>query len=190
MKKITFAAVVIASLCTAVILTSLCTAAFGQNTNSQTVSMNTGNAIQITFTGSGNATGGAVTLAFNNVSDYANGVISTAQEMEITSNKNFNVAVKSSSTNFTYSGSTSPAPTMPVSGILKLQVSANTTGGSIASPFTSSGYASITSANQNLINAGTVGSSQLFSVIYQATPGFAYPAGMYTVDVVYTATQL
>jgi len=26
--------------------------------------------------------------------------------------------------------------------------------------------------------------------MYQATPGFSYPAGTYTTDVVYTATQL
>ncbi len=40
-----------------------------------------------------------------------------------------------------------------------------------------------------LISNGQNGGNQTFSVMYNATPGFAYPAGTYTVDVVYTATQ-
>jgi hypothetical protein len=110
--------------------------------------------------------------------------------LKVRSNKNFNVQVKSNATNFSYSGSTSPSPTMPVSGVLLLEVTANSTGGSIASPFSSSSYSTITSTNQNLISNGTKGGDQTFSVGYKATPGFNYPGGTYTVDVDYTATQL
>ncbi|MGN6476924.1 MAG: hypothetical protein ACTHKV_06850 [Flavipsychrobacter sp.] len=160
------------------------------STATQTVNLNLSNAIEITFTGSSSATGAAVNLAFNTVNDYANGVTSAAQELKVRSNKNFTVAIKANSTNFSYTGTTSPAPVMPVASVLDVMVSANGTGGTIASPFSSTAYADVTASNQNLISNGSRGGNQTFSVKYQATPGFSYPAGTYTTDVVYTATQL
>ncbi len=71
----------------------------------------------------------------------------------------------------------------------ELMVSANTTGGTIATPFSGTAYSTLTSTDQNLISNGTYGANQLFSVQYQATPGFTYPAGTYTTNVIYTATQ-
>jgi hypothetical protein len=165
-------------------------AAKAQNASStatQTVNLNLSNAIELTFVGSGTATGAAVNLAFTTVNDYANGVTSAAQQLKVRSNKAFGVTVKSNNANFTYSGSTTPAPVMPVNGILAAKVSANTTGGTIAGTFSS--YTDLTTTAANMISNGTYGGNQLFSVMYEATPGFAYPAGTYTVDVVYTATQ-
>ncbi|MBL7682932.1 MAG: hypothetical protein JNK00_06190, partial [Flavipsychrobacter sp.] len=120
--------------------------------------------------------------------DYANGVQSSAQGLKVRSNKKFGVTVKTNATNFSYTGSTTPAPTMPVSGVLALKVSANGTGGAIAGSF--SGFVGLTSTAANLLTNCNNGGNQTFSVMYEATPGFAYPAGTYTVDVVYTATQL
>jgi len=160
------------------------------STATQTVNLNLSDAIELTFTGSSSATGATVNLAFNTVNDYANGITSAAQELKVRSNKNFSVTVKTSSANFSYSGSTTPAPTMPVSGVLALKVSANSTSGTVATPFSTTSYAGLTSSNQNLITNGSRGGNQTFSVMYQATPGFSYPAGTYTTDVVYTATQL
>lgn len=157
---------------------------------SQTVNLNLSNAIEITFTGTGNSEGADVNIPFNSVNDYANGVESNEQELRVRSNKDFSVAVKTNASDFTYTGSTTPAPVMPVSGVLALEVSKNNTGGSIASPFSGNGYATLTSADQELISKGDRGGNQRFAVKYKATPGFAYPAGTYTVDVVYTATQL
>ena len=77
---------------------------------------------------------------------------------------------------------------MPVSGVLAAQVTANATGGTIASAFNSA-YGGLTASAQSLISSCTNGGNQTFSVQYQATPGFAYPAGTYTTNVVYTATQ-
>ena len=176
----------------AAILTSAI-AANAQTVNSsatQTLNLSLANAIEITFTGSGTATGGAVSLAFNTVNDYANGVTSAAQELKVRSNKTFTVAVKANSANFSYAGSTTPAPTMPVSGVLGLKVTANGTGGTIATPFSASAYNGLTNTNANLISNGVNGGNQTFSVMYQATPGFSYPAGTYSADVAYTATQL
>ncbi|MBN9484085.1 MAG: hypothetical protein J0H46_12070 [Bacteroidetes bacterium] len=176
-------------------IAAILTSAYAANaqvssTATQTVNLNLSNAIELTFTGSGNANGADVNLAFNTVNDYANGVTSGAQELKVRSNKNFSVTVKTSSANFSYTGSTTPAPTMPVSGVLALKVSANGTSGTVATPFSTTAYAGLTSSNQNLITNGSRGGNQTFSVMYQATPGFSYPAGTYTTDVVYTATQL
>ena len=157
------------------------------STATQTVNLALSNAIELTFTGSGTATGSAVTLSFTTVNDYANGIESAAQQLKVRSNKAFGVTIKTNNANFTYSGTTSPAPVMPVAGVLDAKVSANTTGGTIAGTFGS--YSDLSSSAQNLISNGTYGGNQLFSVMYKATPGFAYPAGTYTVDVVYTATQ-
>ena len=154
----------------------------------QTVNLSLTDAIELTFTGSGTATGAAVTLPFTTVNDYANGVTSSAQALKVRSNKNFTVAVKANATNFTYVGSTTPVPVMPVASVLDVKVSTNGTGGTIAGSFAN--YADITGTNQSLITNGTRGGNQTFSVQYQATPGFSYPAGNYSVDVVYTATQL
>jgi antitoxin component of RelBE/YafQ-DinJ toxin-antitoxin module len=176
----------------AIAIVSFSIAANAQNASAnanQNVSLTLSNAIAITFTGSGTNTGAAVTLPFSTVSDYANGVTSAAQQLRVQSNLPFSVTVKSNAANFSYTGSYTTGTTMPVSGVLKLMVSANATGGTIASPFSSVSYATLSSADQNLINNGTYGANQLFSVQYQATPGFTYPAGTYTTQVVYTATQ-
>jgi hypothetical protein len=170
---------------------SFATAANAQvnSTAQQQVNLNLSNAIEITFTGSGTATGSPVTMAFTTVADYASGVESAAQQLKVRSNKNFTVAVKANSANFSYTGSTTPAPTMPVASVLGIMVPTNGTGGSIATPFSASAYSAITATNQNLITAGTNGGNKTFEVKYKADPQFNYPAGTYTVDVVYTATQ-
>lgn len=155
----------------------------------QNVNVALSNAIEITFTGTGTATGADVTIPFSTVNDYANGVETSSQELKVRSNKDFTVSVKTNSANFSYSGSTSPAPTMPVDGVLGVMVTANSTGGTIGNNFSNSAYNTLKSSNQDLISSGSRGGNQTFSVKYKATPGFAYPAGTYTVDVVYTATQ-
>lgn len=147
------------------------------------------NAIEIKFTDNLSHVGGNVTLSFTNVNNYANGVESSEQELSISSNKNYTIAVKTNADKFTYSGTTSPAPDMPVNGVLALVVTENNTNGSIAGPFSNSSYATLTNSNQGLLTAATRGGNKTFSVKYKATPGFAYPAGNYSVNVVYTATQ-
>jgi hypothetical protein len=172
-------------------LLSISGAAFAQATSSanQNVSLSLSNAIAITFVATGNNVGTAVSIPFATVADYTNGVQSTAQQLKVQSNKAFNVTVNANAANFTYTGTTTPAPSMPVSGVLGIEVSANGTGGTIASPFSAASFATLTAASQALLNGATYGGNQTFSVIYQATPGFAYPAGTYTTNVVYTATQ-
>ena len=155
----------------------------------QTVNLNLTNALEITFTGTGTNTGSTVNLDFNTVNDYASGVESSAQEIKVRSNKNFGVTVRTSGAYFsvTNNGNTTTS-TMPTSS-LGVEVSANSTGGSIASGFSSSAYNALSSTAANLIDNATYGGDQKFSVKYKATPGWAFPAGVYATDVIYTATQ-
>ena len=113
---------------------------------SQTTKLSLSDAVEIIFTGSGTATGSLVTLPFTSVDNYANGVESTEQQLKIRSNKNFTVAVKSNATNFTYSGTTTPAPVMPVASVLDVQVSTAGTGNTVTAPFTA--YADVTASSQ------------------------------------------
>ena len=158
-----------------------------QTTATQTVSPTITNSIAIIFSGTGTSTGSAVSIPFSTVSDYANGVTSATQALVVESNMSFNVTVNASSASFTYSGTTTPSPVLAVTS-LKLMVTANGTGGSIAGTFGSS-FTSLTSSAQNLITGGTSGSNQTFSIQYKATPGYGFPAGTYTTSIVFTATQ-
>ena len=157
---------------------------------SQTVNLNLSNAIELSFTGTGNDKGNDVNIPFNTVNDYANGVESNSQELKVRSNKDFSVTVKTNASDFSYKGTTTPAPKMPVQDVLGIMVSDNNTGGAIVAPFSEKGYASLSGKEQELIEKANRGGNQTFAVKYKATPGFEYPAGTYSVDVVYTATQM
>ena len=93
--------------------------------------------------------------------------------------------IKSDALNFTYSGTTTPAPQARISDILSMMVTENNTGGSLSYQ----NYASIPNGNATIINWGTPGGNRTFKVKYKATPGFALPAGTYTANIIYTAVQ-
>ncbi|MEZ5018399.1 MAG: hypothetical protein R2800_15165 [Flavipsychrobacter sp.] len=176
----------------AALLVFISSTALAQSTSSsagQNIILTLTDAIEFSFINTGNSVGNDVTLPFSNVNAYANGVESTAQELKVRSNKGFTVTVKTTATNFSYNGSATPVPVMPILQVLGLQVTANGTGGNIAAPFANSSYNTLSSTSQNLINYGHRGGNQTFSIKYKATPGFAYPAGTYTAEIVYTATQ-
>lgn len=176
----------IIAIITALLLSFIVKAQTTSNTASQQVNLDLTDAIAISFISSSSTTGSTINLNFKNVKNYANGVTSAAQQLKVQSNKNFTVSVKTNSTNFSYTGPTSPAPVMPIN-ILSLEVIANATGGTVASPFNK--FGSLSSGSQNLITNCTYGGNKTFVVKYKATPGFSYPAGTYTTTVVYTATQ-
>lgn len=163
-------------------LVSFTLAANAQSANTtQTVQLSLSNALEISFTGTNG--GATVNMPFTTVADYASGIESGAQELKVRSNRNFKVDVKTASGTFT-----GGSGNMPVQGVLALAVTANTTGGTTNATFNNT-YASLNAGNQDIIINGSKGGDQRFSVKYKATPGFAYPAGTYTVDVIYTATQ-
>jgi hypothetical protein len=149
----------------------------------QNVALNLSNAIVISF-----VSGGTVTVPFASIADYVNGLPSSDQQIKVQSNKGFNVTMNANAENFTYSGSTTPAPVMPLNNVLYVEVAANNTGGSIGTVF-SNHYGSVTTSPQTILKGCNNGGNQTFSVEYFTQPGFSYPAGTYTVNVIYTATQ-
>ena len=156
---------------------------------SQSVKLVMSNAIELTFVSTRGDRGEEVNMYFKEVNDYANGVQSEKQQLKVRSNKNFSVNVKTNSGNFTYTGNSKPAPVMPVKGILGLRMVENNTDGATGTTFEVKGFATLAAEDQQLISGGKRGGDQNFTIQYNATPGFAYPAGIYSVDVVYTATQ-
>ncbi|MCB0700150.1 MAG: hypothetical protein H6551_04115 [Chitinophagales bacterium] len=149
---------------------------------SQSVSLSLEPVIQISA-----MTSEDVNIGFNSVSDYASGRESAQQQFKVQSNKGFLITVQTDAEAFSYSGNITPAPTMPVANTLYLSVSDNQTGGSVGSSFSS--YTPISRTPKDLILNCKNGGNQLFAVNYKATPGNNYPAGTYTVGVVYTASQ-
>jgi len=141
--------------------------------NAQTVSQNVNltltNALTISITA---ATGTAFT--FDDVNKYQSGLTNnTASSFEVKSNRPWNVTVKAATANF--SGPVAPATQMP-STVLGVRLTTGST------------FSALTTAAAAL-HSGARGSNS-FSIDYNATPGFNYDAGTYSLSVVYTATQL
>lgn len=156
------------------------------STASQTTNLNLTNAIELSFTANNSGTGAALNFNFNTVNDYANGLESAPVQMRVRSNKSFNLSVKSSGAYFTYSGSTTPAPQMYVGSVLYFKMTQNNTGGW---SWVNNRYDYIDHYNWTFLYNGTNGGDQNFTLVYKVTPGFTFPAGTYTTDVIYTATQ-
>lgn len=179
-------------LLTAMVFMGMNYASFAQSnasaTATQNVELGLTNALMIYFTSNGTAVGDLVTLQFNSVNDFQNGVQSANQELKVLSNKHFNVAVKVSAYNFMYtnpSGVTSVS-NQQVEGVLDLKLTANNTGGSVP---VFSNFEDLKNTNQALLSNCNYGNNQTFSVKYRATPGFSFQPGVYYTDVIYTATQ-
>ena len=169
------------------------TLSFAQNnasgTANQSVNLALSNALEIKFLSNNSTTGNTVTLPFNTVNDFQNGVISSDINLFVRSNKNFSVVVNSSSNQFNYSGSATQNTNMSVPSVLGIMVTSNNTGGSVGNNFSSNSYNNINSNSKTLLQNCTYGGNQNFTVKYKATPGFNNPAGTYSTDVIYTATQ-
>jgi hypothetical protein len=146
----------------------------------QAVAINMSNVLSISSISS------SVSIPFTTMDHYANGIVSSTQDFIIKANKKYNITVKTSSNYFSYIGNTAD-PNMPVNNILKVKVVTNNTDGNVMNSFSS--FQNISTVEKDLIKNGRRGSDNQFSIQYSAAPGFAYPAGTYTVDVIYTATQ-
>lgn len=171
------------------ILIGIATTGKAQNTESaasQTTNLNLTNAIELSFVANGSSTGAALNFNFNTVNDYANGLESAPVQMKVRSNKAFNLSVKSSGAYFNYSGATTPAPQMYVGSVLYFKMTQNNTGGF---SWVNNRYDYIDHYNWTFLYNGTNGGNQNFTLVYKVTPGFAFPAGTYTTDVIFTATQ-
>lgn len=151
---------------------------------SQTIQLVLTDQIEIGFVN----TGSSVDIPFSTVGEFADGVESGDQQIRVRSNRKFEVKMQANADYFSYSGSSAATPSMKVKDVLSLMVSANGTGGQVNNGFTQ--YQNINGiTNSQILNGCNNGSDQTFSVRYRANPGFQYPAGNYTISMVYTATQ-
>lgn len=176
---------------TILLVALLVTASFSRaqnssSTASQTVQLLLYPAIDIQFTSNSAANGSTIDMVFSNASNYADGVISGTQELEVRSNRNFKISVKTDAPTFSYLGGQNTA-SMPVNNRLFMTVTGNQTGGSVAAGFQN--YASLSANNQDVVLDGVQGSGKKLIIAYKAKPDMGYPAGTYSVGVVYTATQ-
>jgi hypothetical protein len=176
----------------AILFISLCSiAAYAQSPNSsatQTTNLNLNDAIEIAFTSTVSNTGSVVNMAFSTVNDYANGVESAQYQIRVRSNRKFDVEVEASSDYFTYAGTTSPAPQMKVKDVLDMRILSNNTGGQINGGYHQ--YKHINGDNDHrILNDCDRGGNQTFNIQYRAQPGFSFPAGTYTTNIIFTATQ-
>lgn len=156
---------------------------------SQTASLVLNNSIDISYMATGDGSGNDAIMQFSAPTDYSNGVTSPEQQLRVRSNKNFKVAVRCDAASFAYQGNTTNAMDNMPDNALWLKVTANNTGGAVKAPFSTSGYATLSDENQDLLVNGNYGGNQTFAVQYKCTPGFNLPAGTYTMNVVFTATQ-
>ena len=154
-------------------------------TASQTIQLVLNPTIDLRFNNTGS--GSTVNMVFNSTGNYANGVISGTQELEVRSNKNFKISVQTDASSFAYTGNQANVSPMPVNNTLFMAVTNNTTGGSIASGF--SNYTSLSQSNQDIILNGAQGEDKKLVLAYKARPDWGYASGTYSVGVIYTATQ-
>ncbi|MBS1771356.1 MAG: hypothetical protein JST82_00760 [Bacteroidetes bacterium] len=173
----------------------LCTgmAAYAQNASagaSQRLVIELTNAIEISFSSTGSATGSTVTFPFANPTQYGSGATSPEYQLTIRSNQPFTINVKTSDKNFTYAGVVNPAPVMPVAGVVSMLITQNQSGGVVVAPFSSTSFGNIDETAKTLLTTCNNGGNQWFAVKYKASPGFSYPGGLYSIDAIYTATQM
>lgn len=155
----------------------------------QRVELAMNNALMIYFESNGSSIGPTVTLPFTSVQDFENGVESGDVDLVVKSNKKFDVSVKTDDNQFVYTGSASQGTNMSIPSVLKMLVAANNTGGTIGNQFSTTSYFHLNQNDRTLLQDCNNGNHQTFSVKYKATPGFNHPAGTYTTQVIFTATQ-
>jgi hypothetical protein len=155
---------------------------------SQTVVLDLAPVIGLKFTSNNSTTGGLVSLSFNTAAQYQNGIVSNDQELSVSSNKAFKVSVQTDANSFAYSGAASSNPTMSVDNTLFLSVKNNQTGGNVNGFFDNS-FHSLAQSSQDILTNGQQGGDKKLTVNYKAVPTLAYASGIYSVGVVYTATQ-
>lgn len=167
--------------------------AVAQNANSgavQKANLNLSEVVGVSLPddGGGNGSGGsAVEMPISSMNGLSEGIESPALKIKLQSTTPFDISISASSNTFIYSGSSSFGTTMNVADVLAVMITQNATGGSVAGGFGQ--YKSVTGTiKQPIITSGQPG-ERSFEFKYKAIPGFEYPAGTYTTDIIYTITK-
>lgn len=139
------------------------------------------------FTGTGGGGSSAVEIPMNGADALEFGIESPEIEVTLQCTADYDISIAASANNFTYSGSSTIDNLMPVSEVLSIMITENTTGGTISSGMTQ--YQAINGTQGKLaIDNGQRGVRK-FKFKYKAQPGFEFSAGTYTTDIVYTLTK-
>jgi hypothetical protein len=155
---------------------------------SQTAILSLGTVVQISAFGGGSGNTSTVTMPISASNDLASGIESPEFTLAINSTAGFDVKAKANTEYFSYTGTATFPPSMRVSDVLALKVSNNSTSATITGGHEQYQPLSGSTESPILVN-GAGGSNQVLGVKYKSTPGYNYPAGVYTVDIVYTITQ-
>lgn len=151
----------------------------------QPVQLTLADAIELTFP-DGNPT---LSSSLSSVQDLSMGVELPPTNIKVRSNRTFKVDVATSTAAFVYSGNALAVPVLDATSAIKIMVVNNNTGGTPAA----NGWMTLNTvctAPKNLINNCDRGGNQTFSVKYKMTPGLNMPSGSYTIEMVFTATQM
>lgn len=165
--------------------------AFSQNQSgsaSQPVQLILSKVIDLKFAETSSSQGPVVNMNFQDLNAYSRGVISGMQELEVYSNDDFKISIQTDAPNFVYHGMENPSKLLPVNNTLFISVADHTTGGLVNAAFDKN-YQTLSQSSQDLILNGTRGAGKKLVVSYKAKPELGYPAGVYSVGVIYTATQ-
>ncbi len=144
--------------------------------------------IEIVFADVNSENGNTIFMPFNNSHDFANGVTVADQELRVRANTEFKVSLKYDMSTFTYVGAEKANAEM-LRDALGVMVTSNNTGGQVAAPYSTADYATIGSADRDLLVNGQNGGNQRFAVKYKCQPKQVLPVGNYFINVVYTATK-
>ena len=176
--------IVICAICIATAFSAV--AQNASTTAVQTMNLALSDAIELSFVNGG----GTINTTFSTASELISGKETATQDLRVRSNKKFKVAVNTTSSNFSYSGSANSNNVIPVSTGFKVMVTANHTGGYMTLSALLGWVGLTCGSSTSLLTACNAGDNQTFSVKYKTTPGILAAPGTYTADVVFTATQL
>lgn len=162
---------------------------YKQGLTQQSIQRAYGNALEFSLLEDEFCSGGTTCIPFTTIADYERGVESSQHWLRVRSMKEFGISVKTRGRFFDITkGSNTTSSNMPTS-VLQLLVTDNYTGGALGEGFSFSSYRPLSTKSTPLIWNAENGNNQYFSIKYKATPGFNYPAGIYSTYVIYTATQ-
>lgn len=173
-----------------VIMVLICYCAKGQHANSggaQALQLSLTEVVSASLFASDSGTSSSINIPIGGVNALADGTESHDIEVTLQSTADYDVSVSASSEYFTYNGTATNPAQMAVKDVLSIKITANNTGGAVSNGFTQ--YQPVDGTLNQLIIASGLRGTRTFSFKYMAQPGFNYPAGTYTTDIVYTITK-
>ncbi|MBS1783351.1 MAG: hypothetical protein JSS78_09815 [Bacteroidetes bacterium] len=179
MRALIFGALLLSSVSSTFAQESIASA-----TASQTVQLVLNPSIDLRFSETSTNNGSLVSLNFSTIHNYSTGVVSGVQELEVRSNKNFKISVQTDAAHFSYNG---VSGNMPVANTLFMAVTGNSTGGTLTTGL--GAYKSLSAMSSDVVLNGSFGDGKKLAFAYKAKPSEDFPPGVYSVGVLYTATQ-